>query len=516
MEEEFLAHLSRIGSLPYLFLGSGFSKRYIGMESWEDLLEAIAKQIPLPKPFTYYLTESTRDYPLLGSMISDAFYEIFYDTDYQKTYPYITEEILKAGNKDTILKYFIAKYIDSKPMLTSLSEETDLLKKAKVAGVITTNWDNLPENIFPDFKTFIGQEMMFAEALSFGEIFKIHGSVASPDTMVLTQRDYEDYHLRYAYLAAKLLTIFVEHPVIFIGYSLSDNNILNIINSIFACIKKSDHDKFKDRLIFVEFDPNAAGPSLSDGTLSVSNGTFLPIKHIKAKDYTPIYNVLTNLQQTIPTKILVRLKDMLYDFVVSNKPNEKIYVGDINNIDDSMLDKIQAVFGVGAGEMFEFGYRSIGTEDIFRDILSETNKFDTDKLLSLSYPSVFKNIGYIPIYKYLSIKGINSLDDIRVSYPSFSASMVNKLKRINFNTLLPSSSYASHRETVNRSPSFSHLTTRYDDWHVLLYVQLLEHSKINLEELKVFLLRVFDAFYSKTDFRKAVCLYDLLKYKNEL
>ncbi|WP_448702379.1 hypothetical protein ACFGVR_08505 [Mucilaginibacter sp. AW1-3] len=93
MEDELLSHLNAIGNLPYLFVGSGFSRRYIGMESWQDLLEAITKIANVPKPFTYYLTECAKDYPLLGGLISDAFYQSFYDSDYKILYPYITDDI---------------------------------------------------------------------------------------------------------------------------------------------------------------------------------------------------------------------------------------------------------------------------------------------------------------------------------------------------------------------------------------------------------------------------------------
>ncbi|WP_374949350.1 SIR2 family protein [Mucilaginibacter sp.] len=513
MKDLLSKHLKDIGNLPYLFVGSGFSKRYIGMESWEDLLEAVTVLATFPRPFTYYLTECGKDYPVLGSLLAEAFYTKFYDSDYRTLYPYITDPILKAGDKDTPFKHFIADYIQGKQKQAGISDEIEILKKAKIAGVITTNWDTLLEEMFPDFKCYIGQEMMFAEALNFGELFKIHGSITRPDTMVLTKRDYDDYHVRNAYLAAKLLTIFVEHPIIFVGYSLSDPNILQIINSIFKTIRVSDYEKFKDRLIFIEYDKLAATASFMDGTLSIGDGRFLPIKHIKANDYSPIYEVLQELDQAIPTKVLVRLKHMLYDFVVTNRPNNKIYVGNITDVDDSTLDKIQAVFGVGAAEMFEYGYRSVSPEDIFKDILDENIAFDIDKLLTLTYPTVFKSAQYIPVYKYLTVKGIGTIDQIRTVYTGFDTRLISKLKRITFTKLLPAPNYVAHKPDVNKLQSFSELVSKKDAWHVLLYVHLLDHNKIDLEDFKTFLLENLQKYGKTTDYRKAMCLYDILKHK---
>lgn len=68
----------------------------------------------------------------------------------------------------------------------------------------------------------------------------------------MTAEDYESFHAKNPYLAAKLLTVFVEHPIIFIGNSISDSNVIEIIESIVKCLDSTNIGKLIERLIFVE------------------------------------------------------------------------------------------------------------------------------------------------------------------------------------------------------------------------------------------------------------------------
>ncbi|WP_354006044.1 SIR2 family protein [Paenibacillus polymyxa] len=46
------------------------------------------------------------------------------------------------------------------------------------------------------------------------------------------QQDYENFFKKQIYLIAKLFAYFMEHLIIFIGYSLSDGNIKSILYSV--------------------------------------------------------------------------------------------------------------------------------------------------------------------------------------------------------------------------------------------------------------------------------------------
>src|SRR5207253_5992713 len=127
----------------------------------------------------------------------------------------------KLGTRESALKGEVSKYLtDAAANLEKsgvLATELNLLRKAVVDGIITTNFDPLLETTFPDFRVFVGQEeLLFGDAVGVGEIYMIHGSHKSPDSLVVTRRDYDVFQAKNPYLAAKLMTIFVEHPIVFL------------------------------------------------------------------------------------------------------------------------------------------------------------------------------------------------------------------------------------------------------------------------------------------------------------
>lgn len=83
------------------------------------------------------------------------------------------------------------------------------------------------------------------------EIYKIHGSCDNPASVIITQNDYSEFKHKLTYISAKMLTIFVEHPVIFLGYGIGDLNIREILKGIAEGLTSEQLDKLKNNLIFV-------------------------------------------------------------------------------------------------------------------------------------------------------------------------------------------------------------------------------------------------------------------------
>lgn len=221
---------------PILFLGSGVSRRYFGAPDWRGLLREMAKICPAIKHDFAYYEQSFPSLRHIGQEFATKFKEWAW-SEGRASFP---EAYFDASYPQEIfLKYKVAEFLDSitpqDPFSEgddSLSKELGLLQAIRPHAIVTTNYDVFLERLFPEYQPIIGQEILSSESAFFGEIFKIHGCVTQPRTLVLTEADYDDFALKKKYLSAKLLTFFLEHPLLFVGYRAEDPNIRAILSDI--------------------------------------------------------------------------------------------------------------------------------------------------------------------------------------------------------------------------------------------------------------------------------------------
>lgn len=515
--DQFKQHISKFSTSPFLFVGSGFSRRYLGLPTWELLLIEICENLKLQKPYNFYKSNADSKLPKVASIIGQDFNEIWWSCpEFEESR--IQFEAL-AETKFSPLKFEVSKMINAKSDLVQnelIDKELKLLKKINIDGVITTNWDQLLERTFPDFNKFIGQEeLIFSELYSIGEIYKIHGCASKPNSLIITEEDYSNYEQRNAYLAAKLLTIFIENPIIFIGYSLDDKNIQSILKSIIKCLTKEKVEKLQNRLIFCQWSPEPIEPTIIDSTLLISD-TVIPIKLIILHDFIDIFTVLANNKRKLPIKILRQMKGMVYDFVKSNNSKSKIYVTD--NLEDiENLHNAEFVYGVGLKDKFaEVGIKGIELKDILSDTIN-TREWDPVKISQLCLP--YLNGKYIPYFKHLKNAGFlneNSQIDEDNEITEFSPGFIKKVNDVKIENFYPAVNYSRKKDEINLTyQSFNELKENPNQLHVLVYTPLLAIEKINLEDLRLYLDENCELLNNSslgTHFRKLICLYDYLMH----
>lgn len=498
---------------PFLFLGSGFSRRYLGLEDWRGLL---TKFCVTGKPFEYYLSAANGDYPKVASLLAKDFNEYWWGSEEYKQ----SVDRFKSRIKDetSALRIEICNYLatldQSKAKESEYPEEVNLLAKLNVDGVITTNWDMFIEQLFPEYKTYIGQEeLLFSNPQEIGEIYKIHGCSTSSESLVLTDSDYDSFNQKNTYLAAKLITLFVEHPVVFIGYSISDENIGSLLKAISGCIGRNNIEQLRKNLIFVQRLSDGEDPNVSDTYLTI-DGIQIPLVLVKTNDFLPVYRAIHSTKRKIPARVLRYCKEQLYELVQSSKPEKKICVVDIDEIETK--DDVEFLVGVGVAHQertgpSSVGYASISKKDLFEDLLHENKGYDSDQILEHVVPNACKSTPNVPVFIYLSKLGINSDEAYRKSHYKVDKVVYRDIKKLRME------SYKKPFFRNYRHMSMEQIIEACTPENAAAYIPFLSAEKINTTTLHQFLIDNqakfdYDVSNYASSFRKLAALYDRLKW----
>ncbi|PLS29984.1 SIR2-like domain-containing protein [Bifidobacterium margollesii] len=513
--------LTEANRVPFLFVGSGVSQRYMGTENWADLLKWViaSTHSPRMKPyFAYYqaaLAEVGEDRALIraASNMERDFLGVTLEPGFDEWRRRHGDE-LDAGSP--AMKIYIAEHLrDFSPC--RLTEELQLLRGASthVAGVITTNYDLLMENVFPDYDRYVGQEeLLFSSLSGLGEIYKIHGSVEDPESMVLDERDYDLFRERQSYLMSKVLTIFGEYPVVFLGYSLSDPDIGNIITSLAECAGERHAREMARRFIFIDY----SSFHRIDGSMNFKVGnSFVSMTAIHTDDFSPVYRAIGDLDQRFAPKVLGQLARQIFQAAdLSSDHTKKVYFTDLEGLRILPPD-MEVVVGLGGRD---YG-RPVNVTDMYEDVLFDDKTFDA-KLVVGAYldTELKKNPGGLPMYKYLSqydgrITGEKILSEIhkRNSMGSYLSKTDLSNKRKN-RAKLGKKSVGGLIDVFGKEKAYERLTSlnpeEIQTEDLLKYLREISSCKVRKkkkgEDVTVSML-------DDANFRKCVRIYDFLKYR---
>lgn len=531
VEEVISSAVDKTGRYPFLFIGSGLSRRYMGTPSWDELLREVCDEV-LGDRFAYarYLNEAKvavdrgetdSVLPFVATLMERDVNDALLSSPDFEDFRNGNAEWLQAGGSP--MRLYVSNVF--KGLSLPDNEEACLLSKAgqsKVSGVITTNYDGLCPSLFPGFVSYVGEDdLLFRNPTYAQEIYQIHGSMDRPESLVLTAADYERFADLEKYLAAKLLTIFIEYPVIFMGYSMQDPNIRAILSSISRCVGPNRLDSLQDRLIFVTWEKNAE-PTVGRQLMSF-DGQAIGMTNITTGDFSPIYRGLLRSEKLYDTKVLRELRGSIFSIVPKLDTKSQTVVASIDRAIDTLGESDRIVIGFGQ-EPSDYG-KSIKLVDVYRDVVLDDMMLPAALVVYSYLDDLLKhNSNAVPVFKYLDEVGLaqgewGSLDSNLSSYAI-------EHDRIESFLSAQQVEYKSRYRRENESYlSIDSLIGHEGPERAFQFVKYLNEDEIDVRELGRYLSSLLhdekgdvsthklelDTY--RSEFRKCVRIYDFMRYR---
>lgn len=304
-----LEKLSRLNQKPVLFIGSGLSKRYLNSPTWWELLVKLSELIGFDK--TSLDNWSNNNYEEIAERL-----EAIYFTELSK------ELLLNVDNIKKPFRELIAGILTNLKMDFSYNHEISVLREINYQKLITTNYDSLlEENIFDikDREIYIHNDDLFSSETSDKKLYKIHGSINKPESMIITKSDYNQFFEKSKYIYSKLLTMFVESPIVFLGYSVSDRNIKDILSTLTATLSHKDLNQFEDRVYIISYSSEEKPEYfLEKEDLPLLNGSSLKVNIFYLRNsYLDLYKVLRQISiKSSNLEFSVSKDDVINHFIV--------------------------------------------------------------------------------------------------------------------------------------------------------------------------------------------------------
>ncbi len=489
---------------PILFVGTGMSLRYLkNSYSWEGLLKKIVLSYENEEHFFDLKNRASQrnncDYAYLASLIENEFNAFLSEKEQRSgEFKSVNDrfyQLMRENRQVSRFKIYLSDLLAQCEFKDSMLDEMNEFRLAKknIASVITTNYDELIEKIF-NFLPLVGNDILLSNP--YGSVYKIHGSVSNPESIIINKQDYERFDRKYELIRAELLSMFVHHPIIFLGYSLSDQNIRKILSTIFSYVQYGSAlaDKIRDNFLLVEFDEKKGdNVEITDYIIQIDSESdnLIHINRLSTNNFRAVYNSLSSLTLPVSVMDIRKVSNIVKDIEKGGDIKVEI-VGDVESLPNSekilfIGNKNEIRYVVTKASTFLFDYfKLISSSEIGRIEL-----IDQTQITSNQWFPIF---GFYHIYRKID------------KYEQLKKRQIDKLNAI-----------------VERMSKKKYPRTRYQNVEDILsdphisksnkangIVLAILEDRIPLDNIQIYLENYSGA--RSTDFKKILCAYDYQKY----
>ncbi len=403
---------------PVMWIGAGIPKRYVeGFVTWEEILKRAASQAGINEdqfialrnlkvnelgPETDTEEINTNLALELSSLLNDmiAGGEInpawFFDEDQLKQYRHNVDPLKLLICKEMSEIRFKEEYAEEIELFSSLSES--------IPAVITTNYDYTVEKLFGNkYKVYSSTDEYYSsDSVGIGEIYKIHGTIKRPSSIVVNANDYHKFEKESFVIVSKIVSLLCESPLVIMGYSMSDKMIRNMIGKMFNSFSQKRKESLAENILYIDYRP---GETPRKGTMQVQSdfGSY-PINTLTVDDFRPILRDLSELSCGIPVTQVRKIKRMVSSIVSETPAQGKrmAYIG-IEGIDDVDPKRTVLAFTTEAALQDIKSARTYTILDLVEDVLyNDDLSLPASSLVDIWFESQeIGNAPFIPIFHYL-------------------------------------------------------------------------------------------------------------------
>jgi flavodoxin len=488
---------------PIIFMGTGISLRYLKVAySWDQLLKKIANDLYGSKEKYYDIKSENGEsnhyrYDKISTIIEDDFNKILKKPEERNGRYKDINDIFYRKMEENInisrFKIHIAQLLANDEIKDDVKSEIDELVRAKknICSIITTNYDTFIEKAL-DFIPIIGNDIFFSNP--YGAVYKIHGSITQPADIIINENDYSNFKEKNELINSQLVSLFIHQPIIFMGYNVGDDDIKNVLKTVFKYVDRNSPlaEKIQNNFLLVEYEKDSANTEISDYDIEMTLSSSIRIKKLKTDNFIEIYKSISSLQLPISVMDIRKVKNVIKDIETSG--TIKVYIAkDLDSLNNS--EKVLAI-----GDFTYTNCKFIEHTMFFENYFSMISDSKVDIIKMIDKLTISDN-QYFPIFGYATkCHELTNVEVLKEQQKNLIVNYYTKqcIRRENAHTDIPS---ILNDTSIPKSYKYN----------ALMYS--VYNDQISLDEFKLFL----EEYSPKrnTSYRHLLSFYDYKKYACE-